>query len=146
MKHCLATCNAIWVFQMSVNRQFPNFHLFSKILILPETILGKYEDICGRNDLLKQPKQMLISSFNLTNGTFIAPFSPFTCILDYSVQKCIDFTPRKLFNSFVEAVVDARQAGDENPLSGVIAERINLQGNKSYGHQIMDRSKLTMAN
>ena len=57
---------------------------------------------------------------------------------------CTIHTARKVFNSFVQSVVDARRAGDENPLSGVVAETIKLLGNSSYGYQIMDRSKHTM--
>ena len=49
-----------------------------------------------------------------------------------------------MFNSFVQSIVDARRAGDENSLSGVVAEPIKLLGNISYGYQIIDRSKHTM--
>ena len=40
-------------------------------------------------------------------------------------------------------MVDARREGDENPLSGVVAETMKLLGNSSYGYQIMDRSRHT---
>ena len=51
---------------------------------------------------------------------------------------CINF-----FNSFVQFVVDARRAGDENPLSGVVAETRKLLGNIPFGYQLQDRSKHT---
>ena len=38
-------------------------------------------------------------------------------------------------------MVDARREGDENPLSGVVAETMKLSGNSCYGYQIMDRSR-----
>ena len=41
-------------------------------------------------------------------------------------------------------MVDARREGDENPLSGVVAETMKLLGNSSYGYQIMDRSRHTI--
>ena len=41
-------------------------------------------------------------------------------------------------------MVDARREGDENPLSGVVAETMKLLGNSSYGYQIMDRSRQTI--
>ena len=41
-------------------------------------------------------------------------------------------------------MVDARREGDENPLSGIVAETMKLSGNSSYGYQIMDRSKHTI--
>ena len=48
-------------------------------------------------------------------------------------------TSRKIFNSFVESVVDPRRAGDEKTLSKVVAETMKLLGN----NQIFDRSKYT---
>ena len=48
------------------------------------------------------------------------------------------------FNNFVQSVVDARREGDENPLSGFVAEKMKLLGNSSYGYQIMDRSRHTI--
>ena len=41
-------------------------------------------------------------------------------------------------------MVDARKEGDENLLSGVVAETMNILGNFSYGYQIMDRSRHTI--
>ena len=77
------------------------------------------------NDLIKQPQRMLISSFKLTNGTLITPLSNFYLDLGLEctqIHRCVQFTPHKVFNSFVQSVVDARRAGVENTLSGVVAE------------------------
>ena len=41
-------------------------------------------------------------------------------------------------------MVDARREGDENSLSGVVAETMKLLGKSSYGYQIMDRSRHTI--
>ena len=57
-------------------------------------------------------------------------------VLSSSLQK-------KGFNSFVQAAVDARRQGDENPNSNVVAETMKLLANSSYGYQIMDRSPNT---
>ena len=56
----------------------------------------------------------------------------------------VQYIPRKVFNSFVQSVVDAGRAGDKNPLSGEVAETIKLLENSSYDYQIMNRSKHTM--
>ena len=77
------------------------------------------------NDLLKQPQRMLISSFKLTSGTMITPL--FNFYLDLGLQctkihRFVQYTPHKVFN-IVQSVVDARRAGDENPLSGVVAKK-----------------------
>ena len=74
---------------------------------------------------------------------------PFNFYLDIGLQctkthQFVKYTPHKLFNSFVQSVVDARRDGDENPLSGVAAKTLKLLGNSSFGYQIMDRSKHTM--
>ena len=49
----------------------------------------------------------------------------------------------KCFNKFVQSVVDDRRKGDENPLSGVVAEAMKFLGYSSYGYQKMDRSRHT---
>ena len=41
-------------------------------------------------------------------------------------------------------MIDARREGDENPLSGIVAETMKLLVNSSYGYQIMDRSRHTI--
>ena len=99
------------------------------------------------NDLLKQPQKMLISSFKLTNGTIITPLFNFKLDLGLECTKIyrfIQYTPHKVFNSFVQSAVDVRRADDKNPLSGVVAETRKLLENSSYGYQIVDRSIHTM--
>ena len=41
-------------------------------------------------------------------------------------------------------MVDARREGDENPLSGVLAETIKHLGISPYGYQIINRSRHTI--
>ena len=98
------------------------------------------------NEMLKHPQRMLISSFKLENGTVITPLFNFYVELGLQCTKIyrfIQYSPRKCFNNF-QSVVDARRDGDENPLSGVVAETMKLLGNSSYGYQIMDRSRHTI--
>ena len=59
-------------------------------------------------------------------------------------HRFVQYTPRKVFNSFVQSVVDAKRTGEENPISGLVAETMKLLENSSYGYQLMDRSKHTM--
>ena len=44
----------------------------------------------------------------------------------------------------MQSAVDARREGDENPNSSVLAETMKLLANRSYGYQIMDRSRPTV--
>ena len=102
MKQCSAMCNAIWVFQMSLKQSFPISLLISKILIL--------KTYAEENDLLKQPQRKMISSFKLTNGTLITPL--LNVSLDFGLQctkihRFVQYTSHKVFNSFVQSVVDA---------------------------------------
>ena len=53
------------------------------------------------------------------------------------IYRFVQYLPRKTFNKFVQSVVDARREGDENPLSGVVAETKKILGNSSYGYKIM---------
>ena len=99
------------------------------------------------NDLLKQPQRLLIPSFKLSNGKLITPLTKF--YLDLGLQytkihRFVQYTPRKVLNNFVQSVVDARRAGNENPLSDIVAETMKILGKSSYGYQIMDRTKHTM--
>ena len=97
--------------------------------------------------IMSQPRKRLISSFTLQNGTLITPLLSFYLQLGLVVTKmhrCVEYTPRKCFNSFVQAAVDARRKGDENPNSSVVAETMKLLANSSYGYQIMDRSRHTV--
>ena len=109
--------------------------------------IGDYmREYAIENNLLKQPQRMLISSFKLENGTIITPLLNFYLSLGLKFTKIyrfVQYTPKKCFNSFVQSVVDARRAGDENPDSSVAAETMKLLGNSSYGYQIVDRSRQT---
>ena len=98
------------------------------------------------NEMLRHPQRMLISIFKLENGTVITPLFNFYLELGLQCTKTyrfVQYTPRKCFNNFVQSVVDARRQGDENPLSGVVAETMKIFGNSSYGYQIMVRSRHT---
>ena len=110
--------------------------------------IGEYmKKYAEENDLLKNAQQMLISSFKWENGTNSTPLLNFYLSLGLQctkIYRCVEYTPRKCFNNFVQSVVDARREGDENSHSGVVAETMKLLDNSSYGYQIMDRSRHTI--
>ena len=92
---------------------------------------------------MSQPRKMLISSFTLQNATLITPLLLFYLQLGLVVTKIhrsVEYTPKKCFNSFVQAAVDARRKSDENPNSNVVAETMKLLPISFYSYQIMDRS------
>ena len=96
---------------------------------------------------MSQPRRMLISSPILTNTTIITPLLLFYLKLGLvckKIHRFIQYIPRKCFNSLVKSALDARQQGDKNPHSSVVAETMKLLANSSYGYQIMDRSRHTV--
>ena len=127
--------------------KFSNFPPFLKNFIVSRADIGDYlREYAIENNLLKQPRRMLISSFKLENGTIITPLLNFYLSIGLKCTKIyrfVQYTPKKYFNNFVQSVVDARRAVDENPDSSVVAETMKLLGNSSYGYQIMDRSRHT---
>ena len=98
-------------------------------------------------EILKHPQRKLISNFKPENGTVTTPLFNFYTELGLQCIKIYRFvqnSPRKCFKNLVQSVLDARREGDENPLSGVVAETMKLLGISSYGNQIMDRSRHTI--
>ena len=97
--------------------------------------------------IMTQPRKMLILSFTIQNGTLIVPVLLFYLQLGLVVTKThrfVEYTPRKCFNSFVQAAVDARKKSDENPNSSAVSDAKKLLVNSSYVYQIMDRSRHTV--
>ena len=97
--------------------------------------------------IMSRPRKMLISSFTLQNGTLITPLLLFYLQLGLvctKIHRCVEYTPKKCFNSFVQSAVGAIRQRDENPNSSVVAETMKLLANSSYGYQIIDRSRHTV--
>ena len=99
----------------SKNLQSPTF--FQKHWCYQKQYWGINKDISERDDWLKQLLRKMISSFNLIIGTAITPF--FYFYLDLGLQctkssRFLQITLRKVFNGFVQSVVSARRANDEN--------------------------------
>ena len=99
--------------------------------------------------LLSQPRKTLTSSFTLQNGTPITPLLLFYLQLDLVVTKLhrfVEYTPKKCFNSFVQAAVDARRKGDEIPNLSVVSQTKKFPADNSYGYHNMDRRRHTVTN
>ena len=128
--------------------KFANFPPIFKNTEVGRNYIGDYmQNYAIENDLLKHPHRMLISSFIMDIGSIITTLFNFYMELGLQctkIYRIVQYLPRKCFNEFVQSVVDARREGDENPLSGVVAETMKLLGISSYGYQIMDRSRHTI--
>ena len=100
--------------------------------------------LCNR----KQPTQTTLTNDALTfqvgkwdnHYSFTQPLSQSWSKM-HKTYRFVQYTPKKSFNNFVQSVVDARRAGDENPDSSVVAETMRMLGKSSYGYQILSRSR-----
>ena len=127
------------------------FSNFPPIFI--STVVSRYDigslmkECAEKEDIMPQPRRMLISSFIRTNGTIITPLLSFYLKLGLvckKIHRFVQYTPRKCFDNFVQSAVDARRQRDENPNSRVVVETMKLLANSSYGYQIMDSSGHTV--
>ena len=98
---------------------------------------------------MSHPRRMFISSFTLQNGSKrkITPLVLFYLQLRVfvnKIQRFVEYTLEKCFESFVHSAVDARRKTDENTNSRVVAETMKFLVNSSYGCQIMESSQHTV--
>ena len=132
----------------NLKANFANFPpIFKNTLVSKNDFDDLVKTYAGEEAIMSQPQKMLISSFTLQNGTLNTPLLLFYLQLGLVITKIhrfVEYTPRKRFNSLVQAAVDARRKGDENPSSSVVAETMKLLANRSYGYQILDRSRHTV--
>ena len=97
--------------------------------------------------IMSELRRKLISSFTLQNGTLIAQLLSFYLQLRLvvtEIHRFVEYTPKKCFNNFVQAAVDAKRKSEEPPNSNIVAETMKLLANSSSGYQIMDRSPHTV--
>ena len=125
-----------------------NFPPIFKNTVVSRNDIGVLMKEYGEKEgIMSQPRRMLISSFHLKNGTFITPLLLYYLHLGLEctkIHRFVQYTPKKCFSSIVQSAVNARRQGDENPNSSVVAETTKLLANRSYGYQIMDRSRHTV--
>ena len=122
--------------------------IFKNTLVSKSDIGDLMKNYAEEERLLSQPRKMLISSFTLQKGTLITLLLLFYLQLGLVVTEIhsfVEYTPKKRFSSFVQGAVDARRKGDENPNSSVVARTMKLLANRSYGYQVMDRSRHTVS-
>ena len=131
-----------------LRENFANFPpIFKNTFVSKSDIGDLMKNYAEEERFLSQPQTILISSVTLQNGTFMTPLLLFYLQLGLvctKIHRFVEYTPKKCFNRFVKAAVDARRKGDENPTSSVVAETMKLPANSSYGYQNMDRSRHTV--
>ena len=117
---------------------FANFPPFFENTLVSKNVNGDLMKAFGEEEeVLSQPRKMLISGFTLQNGTLITPLLLFYLqpgLVCTKIHGFVEYTPKKCFNSFVQSAVDPRRQGDENPNSSVVAETMKFLANSSYGY------------
>ena len=92
---------------------FCNFPpIFKNTAVSRDDIGNLMKQHAGKEKLMVQPRRMLISSFNLTNGTIITPLLLFCLKLGLvckKIHRFVQYTPRKCFADFVQSAADARR-------------------------------------
>ena len=122
--------------------------MFNNILVRKNDVLDLMKNYAEEEKHLSQPRKMLISSFTLQKGTLFTPLLLFCLQLGLvctKIHRFVEYTPRKCFNSFVQSAVDAKRPSDENPNSSVVSKTMKPLAKSSFGYQIMDRSRRTVA-
>ena len=121
--------------------------IFKNTVVSREDIGTLMREYAEKENNMAQPRRILMSSFNLTNGTIRTPLLLFYLKLGLvcrTIHRFVQYTPRKCFNNFVQFAVDARRQGEENSNSSIVVETMKLLANSSYGYQIMGRSRHTV--
>ena len=132
----------------NLRENFANFHRIFKNTFVSKSDIGDLmKNYAQKERLLSQPRNKLISSFILQNGTLITPLLLFYLQLGLvctKIHRFVEYAPKIYFNSFVQSAVDARKQGEENPNSSVVEETTKLLAYSSYGYQTMDGSQHTV--
>ena len=132
----------------NLRANFANFPPILRNTLVSKNDIGNLIKMIAEEErIMSQPRKMLISSFTLQNrtlNTHLILFYLQLLLVVTKIHRFVEYFPKKCFNSFVQAAVDASRKGDENPNSSVAAETMKLLANKSYGYQIMDRSRNTV--
>ena len=106
--------------------------IFKKTLASRSELSEFMKTYAEENKLLTQPQRLLMSWFQLIDGTIIIPFLNFRLDLGLEgtqIQRFLQYAPLKCFNSFVQSAVNTREERDENLYSSVLVETMKLLAN-----------------
>ena len=121
----------------SLRSKLVNFPSIFKNTLVSKSVIG---------DLMKNyvEEERLVSQPRKTFNTALLLFYLHLGLVVTKIHRFFEYTLKKSFKSFVQAAVDGRREGDQNPNSSVVAETMKLLANSSYGYQIVDRSRHTV--
>lgn len=85
---------------------------------------------------MSKPRRSLIGSFFGEEILLITPLLKWYLAHGLQITKIyqvVEYSPKRCFEPFRNAMSDARRAGDADPDQAIIADTIKLVGNSSYG-------------
>ena len=86
--------------------------IFEKTVVYRNDIGDLMKEYAEKGGIMSQPRRMLISSFQLKNGTIITPLLLYYLhlVLEWTKNhQFVQYTPKKSFNGFVQSAVNARR-------------------------------------
>ena len=98
------------------------------------------------HDIMSQPRKSLIGSMVGSKIMIITPLLKWYLtkgLVVTRIYQVVEYSPAKYFQTFGEAVSDARRAGDADPNKRIIAKTNKLDGNSSYGRTITNKERHT---
>ena len=112
------------------------------------TDIGRFmASYCEKNNVLKKPSRMLISSFYADKILLITPLLKYYLELGLNVTKIhtvIEFPDHQpCFQEFADKCSDARRLGDKSEDNSIISSTFKLLGNSAYGRVCMNKAKQT---
>ena len=96
------------------------------------------------NNIMPKPRRSLIGSFFATKIMLATPLLKWYLAHGLEVPKIyqvVEYTPKRCFEPFGNAVSNARRAGDRDPDQAIIADTMKLVGNSSYGKTITNQER-----
>ena len=96
------------------------------------------------NDLLTQPRRMLIGSMfgeKILLGTPLIRWYVAHGLVITHIYQVMEYTPDTPFRAFADRVTEARRQGDADPSKALIGETMKLLGNSGYGKTITNQDR-----
>ena len=120
--------------------------IFKNVEVSRDDIGDHMRQYAVDHDIMSQPRKSLVGSMFGLKIMIITPLLKWYLIKELVVTRIyqvVEYSPAKCFQTFGEAVSDARRAGDADPNKKIIAETNKLDGNPSYGKTVTNKERHT---
>jgi hypothetical protein len=118
--------------------------IFKNVCVSREDAGSFMAHYCKEHDLVSQPRRSLIGSFFGREILLATPLIKWYLehgLVITKVQQIVEYQPRACFQSFGEAVSNARRMGDVDPNKTILADSMKLIGNSAYGKCLTNKGK-----